>query len=86
MGVLTVPYRQCHLKGLPALVSAASDLQSNTKNTNMAYSILFHFAQPNRKHFYSKGDKIIQQIVEGATIIKFILSETCRIQDTPYFN
>jgi len=67
MGVITDPYRQYHLKGLPALVSAASDLQSNTTNTNMAYSILFHFAQPNREHFYYKGDKIIQQIVEGAT-------------------
>jgi len=69
MGVITDHYRKYHLKGLPALVSAASDFQSNTKNTNMAYSILFHFAQPNRKHFYYKGDKIQQQIVEGATIL-----------------
>ena len=46
-----------HLERLPALVSAASYLQSNTKNTNMAYSILFHFAQQNRKHFYYKGEK-----------------------------
>ena len=69
MGALTGEYQKenvTHLKRLPALVSVAGYLQSNTENTNMAYSILFHFAQPNSKHLYYKGDNIIQQIVEGA--------------------
>ena len=81
LGLLWSLTGECHL------FSAASYLQSSTKNANMAYCILFHFTQPNiyRKHSYYKDNKIIQQIVEGAeppSIIKFILSETSRIQDT----